>query len=178
MSYVQSHIDNKYYLVRNVNNKMEAANMLARIRQNVITLSDHLFSIKDKFPEQVNHIIQLHNRVNDIIIVESTGDSEYTSYSVNKGEQIVFCIRPKQTGDKLHDMNLVMYVVLHELSHVACPEFGHTELFKKIFSFITQQAILIGMYTKVDFAKDPVDYCGMMITDSVVWTKYIYCAIL
>jgi hypothetical protein len=61
-----------------------------------------------------------------------------------------------------------MYVALHEISHVACPEVGHTELFKKIFHFITKIAINMGIYKKIDFAKNPVEYCGLTVSESIV----------
>jgi hypothetical protein len=69
----------------------------------------------------------------------------------------------------LHDINLMMYVVLHEISHVACPVYdNHGPLFKKIFAFITNAAIKIGLYTKINFGTQPEEYCGLMITDSIV----------
>ena len=88
-------------------------------------------------------------------------------YSVNKGEQIVFCLRSKNTG-KLHSLNLVMYVALHEMAHVACPEYGHTKLFKKIFAFFTKTAIEMGIYERIPFNQRPEEYCGLTITDSII----------
>ena len=66
-------------------------------------------------------------------IYETSLTSNYTSYSINKGEELSFCLRSKSTG-KLHDINLLMYVAVHELAHTACPETGHTPLFNKIFT--------------------------------------------
>ena len=73
-------------------------------------------------------------------IYENDIDSKYTSYSVNKGEEIVFCLRSKETH-QLHSIDLMMYVALHEISHICCPEIGHTPLFKKIFAFLVNRAI-------------------------------------
>lgn len=100
--------------------------------------------------------------------MESSENSIYTSYSVNKGEEIIFCLRSKETKHKLHDINLVMYVVLHEMAHVACPEYGHGVLFKKIFAFLALRAIDLGIYKKIDFSKDTREYCGMNINDSII----------
>src|SRR5438445_471854 len=80
------------------------------------------------------YIEQLKERMSNVIISESSENNGYTSYSINKGEQIVFCLRSKKDNNHLHDLNLLMYVALHEMAHVACPEIGHTDLFKEIFA--------------------------------------------
>ena len=86
-----------------------------------------------------------------------------SSYSINKGEQIILCLR---TNNKLVDINTMMFVVLHELSHIATTDIGHTPLFWKNFRWILEESINIGMYTKQDFNKEAVEYCGMDITSS------------
>lgn len=171
MTYVKSDIDNQYYLVRNVDDKREAANTLAKIKQNMILLADDMFLNRNK-SENIKYepyITRLYEKVRKIIIVESTADSKYTSYSINKGEQIVFCLRKRLLPNGLHDINLMMYVVLHEISHVACPIYdNHGPLFKEIFHFITTYAIKLGIYEHIDFRSNPINYCGLMITDSIV----------
>jgi predicted metal-dependent hydrolase len=171
MTYVKSNIDNQYYLVRNESDKQEAANTLAKIRQHILTLSQDMYENRNKkeYLSYKEYIERLYEQAPKIIIVESTKDSKYTSYSVNKGEQIVFCLRKRLLPNNLHDINLMMYVVLHEISHVACPIYdNHGPLFRKIFNFITIYAIKLGIYEKINFREDPVDYCGLLITDSIV----------
>lgn len=171
MTYVKSDIDNLIYLVRNVEDKQQAANTLAKLRQNILILSDSLFANINK-PENIKYkeyIIRLHNKVRSIIIIESTQDSQYTSYSINKGEQIVYCLRKRILPNGLHNINLMMYVVLHEISHVACPIYdNHGPLFREIFKFITTSAINLKLYYKIDFKNNPENYCGLLITDSIV----------
>lgn len=166
---VESDIDNRKYNVRDLPDKQKAANILARLRLNLIKLSDYLYDNKDtKYPEYQEYINSLETKIKYIDISESSANSIYTSYSVNKGEQIIFCLREKSLEGKLHDVNLIMYVALHEIAHVACPEYGHTDLFKKIFAFFTLVATQIGIYKKIDFNYDPVDYCGLTITESII----------
>ncbi len=168
VTYVKSDIDGEYYLVRAVSDRQKAANMLARLKDNIRKTTNHLNSEKDsEYSDNKDYIDQLNEKIRNAVIQESDGNSEYTSYSVNKGEQIVFCLRSKK-DNKLHDLNLVEYVALHEMSHVACPEFGHTDLFKEIFAFITRVAVEIGLYKKIDFAANPTEYCGLTITDSII----------
>lgn len=166
--YVVSDVDKEMYLVRDVEDKQQASNMLAKIKNNILTITKYLYNNIKSFPEYSSYIQQLHDRIKNVEVLESSEDSVYTSYSVNKGEQIVFCLRSRKIKNQLHKLNLLMYVVLHEMAHVACPEYGHTQLFKHIFAFITQIGISLGLYTKIDFAKDPTEYCGMIITDSII----------
>ncbi|AYV78450.1 MAG: hypothetical protein Edafosvirus13_15 [Edafosvirus sp.] len=168
--YTKSDIDDQLYLVRELKDKQKAANMLARLKQNIMTLTNYLVENKnsEKFKPYIQYIDQLAEKIKNVVITESAGDSIYTSYSVNKGEEIVFCLRSRKNKDQLHDLNLIMYVALHEMAHVACPEFGHTELFKKIFAFLTNVAVELGLYKKMDFDTDPAEYCGLTITDSII----------
>lgn len=169
VKYVVSDIDGEKYLVRDLPDKQKSANTLAKIKANIFTLTRHLDRYKStKYKDYESYISQLSRRIKGVIINESTEDSVYTSYSVNKGEQIVFCLRSKRHKNEFHNLNLIMYVVLHELAHVGCPEYGHTPLFKKIFAFFTTVAIDIGLYNKIDFQNNPTEYCGLEINDSIV----------
>jgi predicted metal-dependent hydrolase len=169
VKYVKSDIDGKKYLVRDIKDKQKAANFLAKLRKNLIKLSTDLDEKKyAEYYEYKQYIERISSKIYNIEFSESSEDSIYTSYSVNKGEQIVFCLRSKNKKEKIHDINLVMYVALHEIAHVASPEYGHTELFKRIFSFLTKVAIKIGVYKKINFKFDPTEYCGLMISESII----------
>ncbi len=181
MTYARSDVDNQLYMVRNCKDKQKACNLLAKLKQHIYQISDHIYlkctqgeTAKTKrYIEFKPYAEQLHEKIQDIIIKESPENSVYTSYSVNKGEQIVFCIRSKTiasavSSNNIHDINLIMYVALHEISHVACPEYDHTPLFKRIFHFICEEAIDLGMYQKIDFKSSPREYCGMTISESII----------
>lgn len=166
--YVKSDIDGQLYLVRDLVDKQFSANALAKIKQNMLILNDYLVANKNNFPDYALYIDQMNSKIRNSILMENGEDNIYTSYSVNKGEQIVFCLRSRSSYNKLHDINLMMYVALHELAHVACPSIGHTDEFKKIFAFFVEEAIKIGIYQKIDFKNNNLEYCGMMITESIV----------
>lgn len=167
VKYIKSSLDGREYLVRDLDDKVHAANTLAQIRKNMFKLKDYLVANKNKYPDYKQYIEQLDDRINDVIINESSADSAYTSYSVNKGEQIVYCIRSKYDGS-IHGINLLMYVALHEMAHVACPKYGHDDLFKKIFAFFAKIGIDINIYKKIDFYENPTEYCGMVISESII----------
>ncbi len=170
VKHVISDIDGEKYLVRDLKDKQQAANMLARIKKKIMELTNYLNSNTgiEGFKDYSKYINQLNRRIRGVVISENGENNAYTSYSVNKGEQLVFCLRSKHNKNRLHNINLVTYVALHEMAHVACPEEGHTPLFKEIFAFITKVAIEKGLYQKIPFDDLPQEYCGLMITDSVV----------
>ena len=161
---IKSTIDNEYYWVRNKNDKNKAANTLASIKINMKKLINYLQVNQDKFPENMSSIKNLVLRTKKINIMETPHDDKYTSYTINKGEKIVFCLRSK-LFDTIHDINTILYVCIHELGHVGCEDYGHTPLFKKIFKFLLQQSIIIGIYNPVDYRINPQNYCGMTINE-------------
>ncbi len=162
LTYVESTIDKTKYLVRNREDKIDAANMLASIKSNLIKLVQYL---KD------NHISdprikRLATKFNPDNISESLPGTSYTSYSVNKGEKIVFCIRAKNKQENLEDVNTMMFVAIHEIAHIMTKSVGHTEEFWDNMRYLLQKAIKVGVYQKEDYKNNPREYCGVKITDS------------
>jgi len=169
MTFLKSPIDNNYYMVRDLSDKYTAIIMLSTIKLNIIRLNNYLIDNKDnKYKEYKPYIEQLNNKIQSVTIAESRESSSSTSYSVNKGDELVFCLRSKKEWNKFHNFNTIMYVALHEISHIACPEYGHGPLFKKIFAFMTEVAIELNIYVHVDFNKLPEEYCGIYITESII----------
>lgn len=164
---VKSTVDFQEYWVRDKLDKVQAANVLAKIKINMMKLIEYLKVNIMKFPENMSYIKDLVSRTKTIYIMETPQDDKYTSYTINKGEKIVFCLRSKVL-EQFHDMNTLMYVVIHELGHVGCPEYGHTPLFKKIFKFLLEQSIQIDIYEPVDYRVNPQPYCGMVINEYIL----------
>lgn len=94
-------------------------------------------------------------------------DKYNTSYTEDKGRTLALCLREKDTGnDNLHDMNLIMFVNLHELAHIASLDYGHgPEMdFWPNFRLLLHAAKEMGGYYPVDFEKNNDNYCGLDIT--------------
>lgn len=157
------------YLVYDDDKKNESAILLEKVTENMFKLKTYLYTNRDKFEDVKDYIKQLHRNLNKdrTLIYENDPKSDLTSFSVNKGEEIAFCLKSKKTGD-IHDVNLIMYVAIHEMAHIACPEIGHGELFKKIFKFLTEQAIELGIYKYDDYDSKPVEYCGMILSSNII----------
>lgn len=165
----ESFIDGEKYWVRDLEDKANAANTLANIKINMEKLINYLKVNNDKYKDNENYeyINNLINRTKEIYIMETPSDEKYTSYTVNKGEKIYFCLRSKFLNE-IHDMNTLLYVVIHEMSHIACPEYGHTPLFYSIFRFLLKIGIDIGIYKDIDYRIKPQNYCGMTINEYIL----------
>ena len=170
---VKSDLDNENYLVQNLPQKSSAATTLSIIRKRIFILRDYLEKNIDSYPTYKPYIEQFIHRINNLVLTENDPRGKYTSYTVNKGDKITLCLRSKKT-EKLHDINLIMYVVLHELAHVACPEINHTKLFKKIFIFFLKIASKLKIYQIKDYQIDPTEYCGLIINENLLKFTKIY----
>ena len=157
---VTSSVDNEKYTVQIKDDSKEAADLIAKIKQRLITLLEHM---ERKFGSDDERVANLKINFKPNRLKEGVETPGYTSYSINKGEQIVLCLR---NNDKLVDINTMMFVVLHEYAHLASVSIGHTQEFWDNFRWILEEAINIGIYVKQDFDKKSVEYCGMDITSS------------
>jgi hypothetical protein len=164
MTYVKSDVDGDNYLVRNLPDKQDAANRLARVRGKLIKLRTYL---DVKYPDKpfVKQMMKNFDCSAERFS-ESTPDAQYTSYSVNKGEKVFMCLRQRNEKEELVQENIILFVALHEMSHVGTSSIGHTPEFWNHFAWMLQQAEAIKIYEYTNFAAHPVEYCGVHITDS------------
>lgn len=65
------------------------------------------------------------------------------SYTINK-EEIFLCLLDE--NGNYYDDNMLIYVLLHEISHSVCNEIGHTEKFNKIFHAFIKKAVELQIY--------------------------------
>jgi len=162
VEYVTSSIDQKSYLVRSLPDKQEAANLLSQIREKLEKFVEHL---QKQFKDD-DRVKQIKENFRSDKISEGSESTKYTSYSINKGEKIVLCIRSKDEQKKLVDLNTMMFVVLHEIAHIGTKSIGHTPEFWDNFKWILKEAVNTGIYKSQDFNNKPVEYCGIQITDN------------
>ena len=157
---VVSNVDNEEYTVQIKDDSKEAADLIAKIKKRLIILLEHL---KKTYGNSDKRVSLLESNFRPDAIKEGVQTPGYTSYSVNKGEQIILCLRNK---DSLVDINTMMFVVLHEFAHLATESIGDRTEFWDNFRWILEESINIGIYTKQEFEKKSVEYCGMDITSS------------
>jgi len=162
---VKSSVDGNTYQVRDMPDKQEAADLLARVRQRMQKLYNYLIAT---YPEklQVKQLKQ-NFKPEPSRISESTPDAEHTSYSVNKGESVHLCLRQRQgNNESLVKENVMTFVALHEMAHMITSTIGHGPDFWNNFGWLLKISEEQGIYTYEDFAAHPVSYCGVKITDS------------
>lgn len=159
---ILSGIDGKRYCVRERSKLVMAADRLATINERMSRLVHH---VEEKYPDRAN-VKRLVKGYNPKKIYETLPTSEYTAYSQNKGEKMAFCLDTDKKNGKLIDINTLMFVALHELSHVASKSIGHTDEFWKNFKFLIEEAASINIYQPIDYKQKPQKYCGMSITDN------------
>lgn len=164
VTYVKSTVDNENYLVRRLQDKQKAADTLANLAKDIDKLIKHLLA---KHPDDKD-IKRLYENFNKKNISESSPDSGYTSYSVDKGKRLVLCLRQKDALNTFVDFNTLKYVTIHEAAHLGCEDIGHTPHFWEFFRMILNEAVEIGIYTKTDYSKKPADFCGIKINSSVI----------
>jgi len=180
--------DGEKYLVRKMPDKKQAADMLSDIKNtlsgvvNIIKekTSDELYTIyldankassekdklnKEDFENSINRLIKNYNP-KACIFSENVPTSTYTAYTVNKGEEIVFCLRLKREGDTLVPLNTILFVALHEITHIMTKSIGHEPEFWNNFSFILKIAIDACLYDSVDYSVDTKKYCGIDVTST------------
>jgi len=95
-------------------------------------------------------VLPLHPKINDILFFESD-----KSYTINK-KRIYLCL--KDSEHRYYSLNMLVYVAVHEISHVLCDEIGHTSKFYDIFRDLLKKAEEIGIYdSSIPITKN---YCG------------------
>ena len=208
---VKSEANGKQYLVRNLSDKQEAANLLGNLAIKLEKLVEIIQNegyeniynkyiktdvekettinningnkskdliegqeggsserqtlendMKIKLKEDIERLI---NNFNSDAFSETTPDSKYTSYSVNKGEKINFCVRSK-TDDTLVKENIMTFVSIHEMGHLMTKSIGHDPEFWQNMRLLLKISIDNGLYKNVDFNKKPEPYCGITISDT------------
>ena len=164
-TYVKADDGNEYRVQIAEDNK-ESANLLSDAITRVKTLLDHL----KKSESQDIRTKTLLSRFNPNNITENDPQemkSGVTSYTVNKGEKIVVCLR--QRNNNFVEINTLMYVIIHELAHICdLTSEQHDEKFWNNFEWLLEHAVNIGIYNYVDYSKDQEPYCGMNITSNVL----------
>lgn len=168
VAWVTSKVDGRQYIVQNKKDKQIAADKLALIRQNLVKLVEYC---NQNHPKD-ERVKRMQLKYDPDSIAEGTEDARYTSYTLNKGEKMVFCLRTRDYDDEIHDINLLLFVAIHELAHIMTISEGHTPEFNKNFQFLIQEAVKSGIYQPVDYRVSPRKYCGIEVTDTPLGQEY------
>ena len=134
----------------------------------VINISTFLTYVPFGTEEYYNYDLREPKRkiINPDKIREAEHEKDSTSYTINKGEMMHLCLRHKNNEKTLHDENLLMFVIIHELAHIMSKTIGHNNEFYDNFKFLLKEASLSNIYIPVNFEQNPAKYCGIDVTNN------------
>lgn len=159
---VKATLTKSYYVIDDKKSK-EASKLLHNIVEDATKLVKHL---QYNYPNNEG-VKLLVKRFNPNTISEGNPNHKDFTYTENKGERMVICLRNKDMS--FHDKNLIMFPVIHELSHLCDPNYdnSHGKVFRGCFKFFLEEAQKIGIINKPDYDINPKPYCGMVISSTV-----------
>jgi len=165
-TWIRSSVDGKYYHVLKSRYQQQAADNLATIQQQMLAFVRQLYINRGTFsPDIVPYIIRLHSRYHPdrTRLSEGIPDPKKSTFTLNKGESITFCLAGEGMNQP-YELNILVYVAIHELAHVGTPKQDHHgPEFQYLHAFLLKEAIRQRVYIPRDFSKNPVNYCNVHI---------------
>lgn len=155
-----------FLLQEKYENKDEAAKLMYQLQEKSMKLVKHL---NNKYPED-DRTRRLNDYYKPSELEENDAQSGNTAYSVDKGKKLVICLRDNKTN-KLHPINILVFVLVHEMTHIANKTYGHDSHFWDNFEFMLKEAVSCNIYRPVNYYDNPVTYCGMEITTTPIYTE-------
>jgi hypothetical protein len=153
--------DNRNYRLLDLPGKDKCLKILVELNKNVLQLLSY---IKDEDKEGIKDLL---NNYRPDSLSENLENRSLQAYSLNKGEEICLCLRePDNELEIIDDMNTLMFVLIHELSHLMTDDLGHTNKFWNNMSYLLKKADEINLYKQIDYSSNPVMYCGVKIDES------------
>lgn len=157
MVHVHSQLTGKKYRVRNVSGAKHVADRLASLE---LRLRKFLHEAEKVAPGD-HRFKNIRERWNGTLAEIS--DNKDVAYSMGK-DAISLCVRA--ADGSLEAENTAMYILLHELAHVATDTYGHKPEFWSNMRFLLEVAEATGAYTYQDFDGGMVSYCGRPLSGS------------
>jgi hypothetical protein len=153
--------DGKKFYVIDMPDSKKAAEFLSTININISRL---LFALKQNHGRTHPMVAAIIGRYNPDVLTEHRPNvfNSSVAYTTNKGEELYICLRNWNKGGELCDFNTIMFVALHELTHIAIKPWGHPTSFWAAFKWVLNDAVRIGIYKPIDYSISPVTYCDGM----------------
>ena len=168
-----NNIDGRCYLVSSKyedNTFIHASEKLAIINKKLIEL---LRFLRNKYiwnnnpneyrTEMVRRLLSLYNP--DNLIENAPEGIVNTSFVEDKGRVFAVCLREKLSGKFLfEETDTLLFVALHELSHIANKTWKHGNEYWHDFKIILEEAVESGLYIPINYKFHNVNYCGLSIS--------------
>jgi hypothetical protein len=170
-SFVVSEYDKRYYKVDvQFSDKNIAANKLAILNEFIIQYLKYIKkNIINSNTEPRNKKLffkRILNNYNlDNIFENNPLPGGETSFVSDKGLEFGICLRQKiNQSNEFHKINILKFVMLHELTHLGCVLYGHEHEFWEWFKVVLSEAVKSRLYIPIDYSKNPENYCGLNVT--------------
>ena len=162
---------NKKFSVLNVEHEdtpEEASDILCEVNNKVQIFIKYL---REKYSCKSSYVKKLDKYYQHDDIVESKNET-YTENKLKGGsDKIYVCLRDSENG-KLFNSNLILFIILHELTHVIDDEWNteseHSERFWILNTRVLIEAHESGIFSDgiVDYSRNPVNYCNNVKIDN------------
>jgi hypothetical protein len=155
------HNNKKYGIQEEFKKSDEAVEILAKLHDN---MNNFITELHKKIPndERVIRLVKGFRRAE----IEEAPNDDGSSYTINKGDLVALCLRHKTDGHPFHDNNTLLFVIIHEMSHIASISEGHNSEFITNFKWLLNEAKSLGYYEPIDYRKSPITYCGVKVTNN------------
>ena len=155
-------VDDEWFEVYNINGDAYAvAKLLSEVNKFNVNFFQHLkrkylTNIADKKRQDVVKMLLKNYNPNRLKDNLPNMYNKATAFVINKGEEYGICTR---NDGKLHKLDTLLFVNLHELSHLSIHDLDHTQLFWNVFKLYLYEAKeLLGRTIICE-----TDYCGMEV---------------
>jgi len=162
IEYRNSKLNNKQYGIQEEFNKSdEALEILAKLHNNML---DFVNDLNKKYPndDRVKRLVKGFKRAD----IEEAPNDDGSSYTINKGDLVAICLRHKEKDHPFHDYNTLLFVIIHEMSHIASISEGHNSEFITNFKWLLREAKKLNYYEPINYQKSPITYCGVKVTNN------------
>jgi hypothetical protein len=154
---IKSRVNGKKYEVMNHGDPVAAADMLATLEERARAF---IQAAAAKYPED-----ETIKRIKKIWTgaISEIPQSETIAYTLNKKE-LFMCVRDNNgIVQNEHDL---LFVLLHELSHVMNDTYGHDKKFWTQFKRVLEMANKLGYLPYENYDRKSVTVCGKQITSN------------
>ena len=160
--------ESEYNVVASYADKVKAADLMAELdnfsKEFVRKMDEKYGKSSGRKREYANNLLKRWKGGKTLSEnVPAYGDD--TSYTINKGQHISLCLREQIEPYALHEIGVLKYVFLHELTHVAMTgaDPRHSPNFWGVFKGILTDADSFGLYQPENYKNNPKTYCGLKL---------------
>lgn len=154
---VRSSITGKEYVVKRAPDSQLMADRLATLEQRMHRLLDGAASIMPDDPR----VSAIRRRWDGTLAEVEAADE--VAFSIDK-QSIHVCLRDRHGA--IEDLNTSMFVLIHELAHVATADYGHSQEFWANMRFLLELAERLGIYKYEDYDGSATTFCGHSLGSS------------